>query len=121
MNIPGKDKMTTETTNAGIRGLANRKMTKDVDFMGTKLKISKLSVAEMKQVQEIAKLPEAAEGEDAPVMTEAQSLKVLQTVIQCGAEGGAEMTAEEFESMPIDELSKLSEAIMAFSGMGSKK
>ena len=42
----------------------------------------------------------------------------LKMVIAKGAEKGDELSDEDFDSFPIDDLSKLSNEIMKYSGMG---
>ena len=94
---------------SGIKSLVGRKMSKDVKFMDTMVKIQKLSVAEVLQVQEKAK--GIAENE-------AEGFEILKHVIMASVEGGSELSDEEFENFPLDELSKLSAEIMKFSGIG---
>ena len=95
----------------GIKGLVGRKMTKSVKFMGEDVKIAKLSVAEVLTIQERAKTLEqnATEGFD-----------VLKVVIRSSVEGASDLSDEDFNNFPLDELSKLSNEIMKFSGIGQE-
>lgn len=93
----------------GIKGLVGRKMTKTIKFMGEDVKISKLSVSQVMEVQELAKRLET---------NEAEGFNVLKTVIRNGVEGGQDLTDEAFDNFPLDELSKLSSEVMKFSGIG---
>ena len=86
------------------------KVTKNVNFVGEKLDITKLTVAQVMEIQELS-----ANFGDAP--TEADNLKILTTVIRSGAAELRELTDEEFNGFPLDELSKLSNEIMKFSGL----
>lgn len=95
----------------GIRSLVGKKMTKNVKFMGEDLKISKLSVAEVLKIQEAAKVSEADDS---------KSFDILKTVITASVEGGAELTDDDFENFPMDELAKLSNEIMKFSGIAGE-
>jgi len=93
----------------GFEKLIGKKMTKVTKFMGEEVKISKLSVAQIMGVQEAAK---TAEND------EAKGFDILKTIIKASAEGADALTDEDFENFPMDELSKLSNEIMQFSGIG---
>jgi hypothetical protein len=93
----------------GIRSLIGRKMTKTVKFMGEDVKISKLSVAEVMDVQEQAKSLEASDT---------GGFDILRTVIRASVEGASDLSDEDFRNFPVDELSKLSNEVMKFSGIG---
>ena len=75
------------------------KVTKNVNFVGEKLDITKLTVAQVMEIQELS-----ANFGDAP--TEADNLKILTTVIRSGAAELRELTDEEFNGFPLDELSR---------------
>lgn len=105
----GVPKLSKENTMAGIKGLVGKKMTKPVKFMGQDVTISKLSVAEVLNIQEKAKVISENESE---------GFEILKTVIRAGVEGGADLSNEDFDDFPLDELSSLSNAIMKFSGIG---
>lgn len=93
-----------------MKHLVNKPMTKKVKFMGEDVEIKKLSVGEVMQIQQKSK--SIAEDEKA-------SIELLQFVISSAVKGAEELTAEDFESFPIDELSKLSNAVMEYSGLGN--
>ena len=95
---------------SGIKSLVGRKMTKSVKFMGEDVKISKLSVAEVMDIQVKAKEIESDES---------AGLALLQTVIRSAVEGAEDLADEDFQTFPMDELSKLSNEIMKFSGIGA--
>lgn len=94
---------------SGIKDLVGKKMTKSVKFMGEDVKISKLSVAEVMDIQNKAKTLE---------QDDSAGFDVLKTVIKAAVEGGSDLTDQDFENFPMDELSKLSAEIMKFSGIG---
>jgi hypothetical protein len=96
---------------SGMKSLVGRKMTKSVKFMGEDIKISKLSVSEVMDIQVKAK---AVEGD------ESAGLELLKCVIMASAEGAEELADEDFQTFPMDELSKLSNEIMKFSGIGAE-
>ena len=93
-----------------FKDLVGRRMTKPVKFMGEDVKISKLTVAEVKEIQAQAA---AAEGQ------EDEGFGTLCTVIRLSVPEAAEISDEDFAKFPIDELSKLSSEIMKFSGIGT--
>jgi hypothetical protein len=95
----------------GIKSLVGRKMTKSVKFMGEDIKISKLSVSEVLEIQEKAK---GIEG------NEEASFDVLRTVIRSAVDGGEDLSDQDFDTFPMDELTKLSNEIMKFSGIGQE-
>jgi len=92
-----------------IKDLVGKRMTKDAKFMGTEVKINKLSVSEIIEIQDLAK---DAEGD------EKRSFEVMRKVICLGVDGGVELSDQDFDNFPMDELSSLSSAIMKFSGLG---
>jgi hypothetical protein len=92
----------------GIKSLVGKKMTKTVKFIGEDVKISKLNVAEVMQIQEKAKLLES---------DQTTGLDLLKKVIKLSVEGASDLTDQDFDSFPMDELSKLSNEIMKFSGI----
>ncbi len=93
----------------GIKGLVGQKMTKTVKFMSGDVKISKLSVSEVMEIQEKAKNIDK---------DDTAGLDLLKTVIRCAVEGGTDLDDDDFNNFPMDELSKLSNEVMKFSGLG---
>jgi hypothetical protein len=93
---------------SGIKGMVGRKMTKAVTFMEEKVNISKLSVAQVLAIQESAKEVEADDD---------KSFALLKNIIMSSVEGGDELAEDDFKNFPLDELSKLSNEIMKFSGI----
>jgi len=95
-----------------MKNLANKRVSKKYKFMGEEVTIAKLSVAQVMEIQNKAKglSEESEEGFD-----------VLRTVIQLGVEEANDLSDEDFENFPMDELSRLSQEIMKFSGLGEQK
>lgn len=110
MQVPNIPKANTMAEQKGIRSLVGRKMTKSVKFLNEEIKISKLSVSEVLEIQEKAKASETEET---------SGFDLLKRVVRMSAEGANELTDEDFDTFPMDELSKLSNEIMKFSGIGS--
>jgi hypothetical protein len=99
-------------TLTGIRSLVNKKMSKTVKFMGEDVKINKLSVAEVMSIQELTK-----DLKD----SQTDGFEILKTVIRSSVEGASELGDSDFDNFPLDELSRLSNEIMKFSGLGDDK
>lgn len=93
----------------GIKSLVGKKMTKKVKFMGEEVEISKLSVAEVMDIQSKA---QGLKEDDA------EGFNVLKAVIRSAVADASDLSDEDFASFPMDELSKLSDEIMKFSGLG---
>jgi hypothetical protein len=103
------NKEATMSEESGFKSLVGRKMSKEVKFMDAKVKISKLSVAEVLEIQKEAKGLE--ENDEA-------GFGVLRTVIKSAVEGAEDLDDDAFAEFPMDELSKLSAEIMKYSGIG---
>jgi transcriptional regulator of met regulon len=99
-------------TMSGIKALANKRMSKKVKFMGEDITIYKLSIEQVLSIQEKAK--NVKDDEEA-------NFDLLQEVIGYAVEGGNELTDEDFNKFPIDELSKISNEVMKFSGLDQGK
>jgi len=95
-----------------LLALVGTTMTKSVSFMNTKVDIKKLSVAQVLEIQELAK--DAAEETS-------DNFALLRFVMNQAVEGAEDLTDEQFQTFPMDELSSLSGEIMKFSGMGEDK
>ena len=119
MEIPDSSPKSTPKINQrnksmseGLKSLVGNKVSKNVKFMGQDLEISKLTVSQVLEIQKLAK--EAGEDEDA-------NFNLLLLVIRSSAKGGEELTDEDFDSFPIDELSVLSNNIMLYSGVAGEE
>jgi hypothetical protein len=109
--------MTTSTEAAkGLKGLVGQRVTRDAKFMGTNVKISKLNLDEVMQIQRLAKEMEANKDN----ASDDAGMDLLKMVIRQSAEGATDLSDEDFATFPMDELSKLADDIMKFSGMGTK-
>jgi hypothetical protein len=96
----------------GIKALVGKKMTKSVKFIGEDIKITKLSVAEVMEIQDRAK----AINDDPD-----SGFDLLKRIIKMSAEGADDLQEEDFQNFPMDELSKLSNEIMKFSGIAGNE
>ena len=91
-----------------LKTLASKRISKEVNFMGEKVSISKLTVQEVMAIQEYVKTNPNNEG-----------LETLRMIMNFSVADAKDLTDEEFSSFPMDELNKLSEEIMKFSGVGA--
>ena len=94
-----------------IKDLVGKKMTKKTKFLGEDVVMKKLSVADVTAIQEMTE----ASTEDS------DQFELLRFVIRRAIEGADELEDSDFEEFPIDELSKLSEAIIEYSGVNRKE
>jgi hypothetical protein len=93
-----------------MKHLVGKVMSKKTKFMGEDVTIKKLSVSQVMEIQEKSK----AVGED-----ENASIQLLQYVISCAVDGADELSTEDFSAFPVDELSRLSNEVLTFSGLGN--
>ena len=91
-----------------MKKLVGTRVTRKYDFMGSKITISKLTVNEVSEIQKEG----ASSGEDPK-----SGLNLLKKIINISVPESAELTQEDFDEFPFDELSKLSKEIMKYSGM----
>lgn len=115
-----------ETTKNSIKALVGRRMAKKFTFMGEDVVINKLSYA---QVDEI-RLRSQRLAEEAKVEVEGETVEskdannegfeLIKTVIRFSVTGGDELSDEDFLEFPLDELTKLSNEIMKYSGLGDQ-
>jgi len=96
----------------GIKSLVGKKMSKTIKFMGQDVVINKLSVAQITEIQDAAKAIEADQS---------KGFDVLRVVIRASVDEGDQLTDDDFNGFPMDELSKLSTQIMEFSGVAGEK
>jgi hypothetical protein len=101
MNI-GRKEMT------GMKALVGKRITKKVAFMGDKVEISKLTLSEVTSIQDFAK---EAENDDS------KGLELLKMVIRMSVEGASDLTDDDFNTFPLEEISSIAEQVMSFSGM----
>jgi hypothetical protein len=89
-----------------MKHLIGKKMSTQVDFMGEKVTVSKLSVAQILKIQEATKKQKAGD-----------EVGVLRLMVRLAVEGASELSDDEFDSFPLEELGKLGAEIVRFSGM----
>ena len=106
----------TPVTAKGIKALVGKSVTKQVPFNGDTVTIRKLTVGEVFRVQGAAQ--EGQKKADAGQVNELEhSMNMLKLVIGTAVEGGDQLTDEDYQGFPMDELTNLSNAVMQFSGI----
>jgi len=97
---------------SALKKLVGKTVTKKVKFMNEEVLISKLTVEQVLAVQAKAKELENA--------TDNNGLDVLKAVISASVEDAGDLDDSDYQQFPMDELSKLSQEIMKFSGFGDQ-
>ena len=93
-----------------FRDLINKRITRSIKFMNEDIKISKLTVSEITEIREQAN--RAKNSTD-----DSDNLSILKNIVKKSVEGAEDLTDEDFDNFPMDDLSKLSNEIMKFSGL----
>jgi hypothetical protein len=94
-----------------MKHLVGKSVTEKVPFMGDEVEVKKLTVGQVMSLQKL--ILAAADGGD-----ENAQLKLLCDIIKIAVVGAEELTDEDFNTFPIQELTTLSEHIMRLSGLG---
>jgi len=94
-----------------MKHLVGKLVTEKVPFMGDEVEVKKLTVGEVMGLQKV--IEKAAKSKD-----DQAQLKLLCDVIKIAVVGAEELTDEDFNTFPIQELTGLSEQIMRLSGLG---
>jgi len=92
---------------SGFKALVSKRMLKKVTFMGEEVEIGKLSVRTVMEIQAKARV----------VDEEDNGMAMLRMVIKAAIPESEELSDEDFESFPMDELGSLSNNILKFSGI----
>jgi len=104
----------------GIKSLIGQQVTKEIPFMGAKIAIKKLSVDEVMEIQNLVrglqKTAEAAEGSESD--GDDGNLEMLHTIVTKGVVEADDLTIEQLRTFPMEELNKLTEEVMKYSGYG---
>jgi len=96
-----------------MKHLVGKTITEKIPFMGEEVEVKKLSVGEVLKIQRLTKEYNKKKGEDA-------SLSLLRDVIKMSVIGASELTDADFNTFPLEELNKVSNAILKFSGVNEQ-
>ncbi len=109
MQVPGA------VTQSKIKSLVGKKVSKEVKFCGENVKITKLSVAQIEEIQALARENQKkAEEQEANAD---DGMDIIRFVIRTAVEGADQLEDADFREFPMDELTTLTNTIMAYSGM----
>lgn len=79
--------------------------------MGDEVEVKKLTVGEILELQTV--IAEVGDSEDAK-----KQIGLLRDIIKVAVLGADELSDEDFDTFPIEELNKLSNKVMELSGLG---
>ena len=129
----------------GILSFVGKRMSKKVNFLDGSLVIYKLTVDQVDEIRKLLmaqaekqvilqkkrekELERKAKAEPDEVVLEDveddeandEDYSVVHTVLKYGADNGANLTIEALKQLPLEELSKLSETILEYSGVKDKE
>jgi hypothetical protein len=94
-----------------MKHFVGKVITQTTPFMGGEVEVRKLTVGQIMSMQDIINKAAKVKG------TEGQ-IKLLRDIIRISVVGADELTDEDFNTFPIQELNQLSEAILSISGLG---
>ena len=83
-----------------------KRTTKVVPFMDGEIEIKALTVGEVKSIDRKTKVMQKKKEEDQ------NQLEILSHMVRLSVVGAEKMTEKEFESLPLEEVKKLSNTIM---------
>jgi hypothetical protein len=95
-----------------MKNLVGKKITKKIKVMGENVEIRQLSVSQVKDVQKLIKESQDSKSDDS-------QMNLLHDVIRIGVVDAEDMTAEDFDSLPLAELNNVVNSILEFSGLGA--
>ena len=113
MSVPQLKKEIAVTTSQTPNRFMAAVVTKKVKFLGLDLEINKLSVQQTVDMRETAKAVASAEDE-------LGNFKLICEIVRMGAKELGDLTDEELATLSLDDLVKLSDEIMMFSGLSAK-
>lgn len=99
---------TPNSTETKPNRFLNARVKKSTQFVGLKIEIHKLSMAQVQEIQSIAH----NSGDD-----EGRNQAVLEYILKAGAPELEDI--DDFSTFPLDELGRLATEIMVFSGLES--
>jgi len=95
-----------------LRALINKRSTKPVPFLGARIEINKLTLAECTEIQKLARDIDADNPE--------KGFELLMHVIRVGVPTAADFTEEDFQNFPMSDLNSLSDEVLKYAGMDPK-
>jgi len=100
-----------------MKHLVGKEVTKEVDFMEEKVSIRKLTFGQIielqKQIKAVQTKPKSKKNE------EVDSMELLRIVIGAGVIGAQELSVEDYQSFPPDELNNLATEVLNYIGLST--
>ena len=93
-----------------MKHLVGKAITEKVPFMGDEVEVKKMTVGEILELQKV--IAKVGDSDDA-----AKQIGLLRDIIKVAVLGADELSDEDFETFPIEELNNLSTKVMALSGL----
>jgi hypothetical protein len=93
-----------------MKHLVGKTITDKVPFMGDKVEVKKLTVGEILALQEV--ITKVGDSTDAKAQ-----LGLLRDIIKVAVIGADELSDDDFDTFPIEELNRLSNKVMELSGL----
>ena len=97
-----------------MKHLVGKTMTEKVSFMGDEIEVKKLSVGDILKVQRLTKEHNKRKNPDEA------ALMLLRDVIKMAVVGAQDLTDEEFDTFPLEELNKVSVSVLKLSGVNDQ-
>jgi len=94
-----------------MKKFVNKQLTEVVPFMGEEVDVRQLSISSVLKIQELVKKAEKSKAESAQI-------NLMKDVLRMAVVGAEEMTNEDFDTLPLGELTTLSTKVLAISGLG---
>jgi len=98
----------------GLKRFVGKVITKNVKFMGETVEIRKLTLDQVLGIQALAK--EQSVKANTPD-SDIDQFEMVKYIIREGVVGGEELDDDDFLSLPLDEVTKLSEELMKYAGV----
>lgn len=95
-----------------FRNLLDKRVTKEIEFLGDTVTVRKMSYIELKEFQKFAQDLNRKEKDE-----EARSRKFQHDLIRRSVEGGEDVTVEELGHFPPTDLAELGRQILEFNGL----
>jgi len=89
-----------------MKKFVNKQLTEVVPFMGEEVDVRQLSISSVLKIQELVKKAEKSKAESAQI-------NLMKDVLRMAVVGAEEMTNEEFDTLPLGELTTWSTKVLA--------
>jgi hypothetical protein len=94
-----------------MKKFVNKEITESIPFMGEEVDVRQLSISSVYKIQELVKKSNKSKSESAQI-------NLMKDVLRMAVVGAEDMTNEDFDSLPLGELTKLSTRVLSISGLG---